>query len=137
MTSDSQTANEYETRTSEPIPIMDAYYYFYPGDQYVYEEPSDGGTGTVVRRIFHYDPSSETSGIGYEIERGVEKRTSSTKSVGKNSLPPNARQLVYFSAHKNETIQYPGGEEYKVIAREISFRVSTDDAIITLPVTKV
>jgi hypothetical protein len=122
MTSDEETQAEYETLTGGPIPLDEAVFYAYPGDLYVWELPSEGGSGIVGRRIFYYDTDSGTVFIAFGGDPGVDQKYQANKKQSQSSA---ANKTVYFKVQAGDEIQLiDRRERYEVTEKKLIFNIS-------------
>lgn len=132
MTSDAKNQAGYKTLEGGPIPLDEALFYAYPRDTYVWEHPSDGGSGTVGSRDFAYNTASGEVSIGFGGELGKSQQRTASK---KQSQPSDINKTVYFKVQVGDSIQLiDRSERYQVIEKEVTFKVNSNDATVKLTV---
>jgi hypothetical protein len=122
MTSNENKQAGYETLIGGPIPLDEAVFYAYPRDLYVWELPSEGGSGIVGPRNFNYDTGSGTVFISFGRDLGIDQKSQVNKKQSQSSA---ANKTVYFKVQAGDTIQLVDRWElYEVTEKKLIFNIS-------------
>jgi hypothetical protein len=122
MTSNENKQAGYATLKGGPIPLDEALFYAYPRDLYVWELPSEGGSGIVGPRTFYYDTGSGTVFIAFGGDLGVDQKYQANKKQSHSSA---ANKTVYFKVQAGDTIQLVDRWElYEVTEKKLIFNIS-------------
>jgi hypothetical protein len=124
MTSNENKQAGYATLTGGPIPLDEALFYAYPRDLYVWELPSEGGSGIVGPRRFDYDTVSGTVFISFGGDLGIDQKSQVNKKQSQSSA---ANKTVYFKVQAGDTVQlidFDRWELYEVTEKKLIFNIS-------------